>query len=142
MTSHEPRPKNEPFSVDPQSTGPGYVITDNEKLLGGLAYASQILIPGVMPAVLLISQETSKSKFLRYHAVHGLALLVATILYYIVAIIVNLIVSAFASCLLCLLWIAFLLPLPILLYYAIMAFQGKYTEIPWLTEFLRDNKWV
>ena len=142
MTSQDPRTRDEPFSIDPQNTGPGEIITENEKLLGGLAYASQILLPGVLPAVLLISKETSTSKFVRYHAVHGLALLVATILYYIVAIIVNVIVSAFASCLLCLLWIAFLLPLPVLLYYAVMAFQGKYAEIPWLTRFLSDNKWV
>lgn len=136
----------EPFGVDePQGAAQGAphsATTDNERLLAGLSYLSQIVVPAVLPVVLMLTDEVKKSDFVRFHAVHGLALFVASVIYSLVAVIVFVVLGAIAPALTCLTWILFLAPFAVLIYYGVLAFQGKRTEIPWLTQFLRDNNWL
>jgi uncharacterized membrane protein len=116
--------------------------SDNEKLLAGLAYLSQIFVPAVLPAILLLTDESKRSEFVKRHSVQSLALLVVAVVYEIVAAIVYAIGVAVAPCLTCLLWVLFILPVVPLGYYGVQAFQGKEAEIPWVTRFLRDNHWL
>ena len=131
----------EPFGVDePDSRPPS--MTDNERLLAGLSYLSQIVVPAVLPVILMLTDESKKSDFVRYHAIQGLALFVASVIYALAAVIALVIIVAIAPVLACVTWILFLVPFAVLIYYGILAFQGKRSEIPWLTQFLRDNNWL
>jgi len=70
-------------------------------------------------------------------------MLAASILYELVAAIVFTILTAItAGCLGCVLWVIFFVPLAPFVYYGVLAFQGKYVEIPYLTKFLKDNRWL
>ncbi len=111
----------------------------NDKLLAGLSYWTQVVLPAVLPAVLLLTGESKRSPFIGHHAIQSLALLVATVLYEIAAGIVFVVVSALIPCLACGVWLIFLLPLVPIVYYGWLAFQGQYVEIPYLTRFLKQN---
>jgi len=124
-----------PFSTEPP-------LTENEKLLAGLSWVSQVLVPGVLPVILLLTDESKRSAFVKRHAVQSLALMVAAVAYEIVAAIVFGIATAVVPCASCGLWVLFLLPLVPLVYYGIKAFQGQDVEIPYLSKLLRDNRWL
>jgi uncharacterized membrane protein len=139
-----PGSHTEPFAVDEGATsapaGPG--LTDNEKALAGLSYVSQLLLPAVMPVVLLLSDESKRSDYVRYHAVQSLGLLVAAVLYELAALIVVLIFAGIAPCLLALLWVLFFVPAVPIIYYGLKAFGGEMVGIPYLTDLLRKNGWL
>jgi uncharacterized membrane protein len=116
--------------------------SDNDKLLAGLAYVSQLVVPAVMPAILLFTDESKRSPFIKRHSVHSLALLAVTVVYEIVAAIVFAIASAVAACLSCGLWVLFLLPVVPFIYYGVKAFQGQDVEIPYVTPFLKGQNWL
>lgn len=130
-------PNESPFGVD-QPTAP----SDNDKVLAGLSYVSQIVLPVILPLVLLLSDEGKRSAFVRHHSVQSLALLVISILYEMVVGTVVLVIGAVVPCLLAILWVLFLVPLVPLVYYGWKAFQGEYVEMPWLTAFLKQNNWL
>ncbi|MHB9034842.1 MAG: DUF4870 domain-containing protein [Anaerolineae bacterium] len=130
-------PPNAPSNV-PINT----LIPSEDRLWAALAYWSQIILPGVMPAVLLLSDQTNKNKFVRYHAVHGLAFLILSIIYIIIVSILVVGTAAILPCTLCLSWLLFLLPIVPLTYYGIQAYGGKTAIVPWLTHFLKQNKLV
>ena len=136
----------EPFGLDDQEVTPAPPamppISENEKLLSGLSYVSQPFLPAVLPIVLLLTDEAKRSAFVKYHAVHSLALMIATVIFEIAATIIWVIGTAIAGALCCVLWAIFLVPLVPLIYYGIEAFQGKYVGIPYLTKLLKDNAWV
>jgi uncharacterized membrane protein len=132
---------NEPFGL--HETPPGAEVpSENDQILAGLAYASQIIVPALLPVIFLIYEETRNKTFLRYHSVQSLGLLVAAILYYIVAAVVYFLGSATIGCLACVLWLVFLVPAGAMLYYGWLAFRGRQEDVPWLTQFLRDNGWL
>ena len=128
---------NDPFRLEQPPA-----LSDNEKTLSGLAWVSQILLPAVLPAVLLLTDEGKRSAFIRHHSVHALAVLVVSIIYEIALGAVMLVVGLVVPCLLGLLWVLFFLPLVPFLYYGWQAFQGRQVEVPRLTVFLRDNRWL
>lgn len=140
--SPEQAPHDEPFGIDEPIAPRGPLANDTERLLASLAYVSQIIVPAVFPIVLLVSADTSKSRYLRYHAVQSLAVLVASIVYYLAATVVYALLSAILSCLGCALWVIFLVPTAAMGYCGYAAFRGDYVEIPWLTRFLRENAWL
>lgn len=111
-------------------------VTENERLLGGLCYVSQVLIPIVLPAIVLVTDEAKKSLYLRYHAVHSLALLALSILYGLVALFGVLLAMLVQVCLFCLAWVLFVPPVIVLGYYGWQAFSGRAPVIPWITETL------
>jgi uncharacterized membrane protein len=106
-------------------------ITENDKLMAALSYP----IP-IVAIVILLVQDMKNRPFQRYHAVQAIA---ANILLWIVISILSIIVTAI-SLGLCffgpgILWL-------LTLYWAYLAYQGQYFEIPWVTQFLKSQKWL
>jgi uncharacterized membrane protein len=121
----------------------------DDRLIALLSYATQILIPFVMPALVLLSESSKKRPYQRFHAVQSLALVaVLTVLAIFVAVgtavisIVPVIGWAVALLVGCLSPIAVLMAWFALVYYGYQAYQGKRFAIPGLTSFLRDQGWV
>jgi len=131
--SETPQNAQQPFSIDETpgtGTGAPAPVSDNDKMLAGLAY----LIPVIISGILLLSEDSKRKPFLRYHAVQSLGLAV--------------VVAAFEALLsvvaavICLAAVFYLLPLVPMVYYGIQAFQGKTFEIPYLTAFMKQNHWL
>jgi uncharacterized membrane protein len=146
MEDIEPVPESEeilePTSV-PAGAWPAEDATDNDRLMAGLAYASQAVVPLIVPAVMLLAEESKARPFQRFHAIQSLGFLVVEVIYEILAAIVYCGLSAVTGgCLACVLWLIFLLPAIPALYYAYQAYQGLYFKIPLLTDFLVQNKWL
>jgi len=117
--------------------------TDNDRLMSGLAYATQVIVPIVVPAVLLLAEESKKRPFQKFHAIQSLGFLVAAVIYEILAaILFTGLTIISAGCLGCILWILFLVPVVPALYYAWKAYKGLYFKIPFLTDFMVNSKWL
>jgi uncharacterized membrane protein len=112
-------------------------ITSDDKLWAALGYPIFII------ALVMLFVEGKKNRpFIKYHAVQALAL---NVVVWVVEIILGILSSALAavtlgiggviSCISPVLWLLLLWP-------AVLAFQGKYFEIPVITKFLRDQHWV
>jgi len=149
MSAKETNPQEVPASegvpetqiVVPAETSEG--VTDNDRLMAALAYATQVVIPIVIPSIMLLSEENKRRPFQKYHAVQSLGFLVAAVIYEVLATIVFTGFTVItAGCLACVLWVLFLLPAIPAAYYAYQAYQGAYFEIPLLTAFLVQNKWL
>jgi uncharacterized membrane protein len=116
------------------TTPPPGDITDNDKLMAALSY------PIPLVAIIILLAEDMKSRpFQRFHAVQALAV---DIVLGIAILLLGCILGALSF------WLggvcapgAILLGL-ITLYWAYEAYQGKYFELPWLTEFLRSQSWL
>ena len=118
-------------------------VADNDRLMAALAYATQVVIPIVIPAIMLLSEDNKRRVFQKYHAVQSLGFLVVAVVYEVLAAIVFTgLTVVTGGCLACVLWVLFLLPIIPALYYAYQAYQGLYFKIPLLTEFLVQNKWL
>jgi len=118
-------------------------VTDNDRLMAALAYASQVVVPVLVPAVMLLAEESKERAFQKYHAIQSLGFLVAAIIYQVLAAIVYCGLAAVTGgCLACVLWVIFLVPVAPAFYYAYQAYQGYYFKIPFLTDFLVNSKWL
>ncbi len=116
---------------NPQSGG----ITDNDRLLAALSYPIPILA-----VVILLVADMKSRPFQRYHAVQALAVNVAlwvimSVLGVILWAVTFWFVSGACSSTVGILWF-------LTLYFAYEAYQGKYFEIPYVTEFLRNQNWL
>ncbi len=117
--------------------------SDDDKLFAALSYASQIIVPILVPVVLLIAESSKQRQFQKYHAIHSLTLLAITVLYEIVAVLAYTLLGAITGgCVLCFLWPILLVPVVVFVYYAYEAYQGTYFEVPYLTKFLREQNWL
>jgi len=112
-------------------------ITSDDKLWAALGYPIFII------ALIMLFVEGKKDRpFIKYHAIQALALNVVVV---IVEILLGIITAALAavtlgiggvlSCIAPLVWLALIWP-------AILAYQGKYFEVPVVTKFLRDQHWI
>ena len=129
--------------AEPGGTWPAKDVTDSDRVMAALAYASQVFIPIVIPTIMLLAEESKERLFQKYHAVQSLGFLVVIVVYEVLAAIVFCGMSAVTGgCLACVLWVLFLLPVIPALYYAYRAYQGLYFDIPLLTKFLIQNKWL
>ncbi len=109
-------------------------ITDNDKLMAALSY------PIFIVAIIILLAEDMKARpFQKYHAVQALAVNVA--LWILVGVLgcilaaVSFFIGGVCGLAAPLLWL-------VTLYWAYEAYQGKYFEIPWLTEFLKSQNWL
>jgi uncharacterized membrane protein len=109
-------------------------ITDNDKLMAAISYP----IP-LVALIILIAEDMKNRPFQKFHAVQAIA---ANIVLWVAIVLLGCILGAvsFMFAGLCgtipiLLWF-------ITLYWAYEAYQGKYFEIPWLTEFLKGQNWL
>jgi uncharacterized membrane protein len=121
----------------------------DDRLIALLSYATQIIIPVIMPVIVLLSESSKKRPFQRYHAVQSLAFNVAfwgllvlagigTAVIQIIPVLGFLIGIMMA----CLVPIAWSLQALMLLYYGFQAYKGRRFAIPGLTSFLRDQNWL
>lgn len=116
------------------TTPPAGDVTDNDRLMAALSYP----IP-LVAIIILVAENMKIRPFQKYHAVQALAV---NIVLWIVIVLLGCILGVLSSFIggLCgaaigLLWL-------ITLYWAYEAYQGKYFELPWLTEFLRSQSWL
>ncbi len=113
-------------------------ISSDDKLWAALGYP----VP-VIALIMLFLEDKKKRAFIKFHAVHALVLIVGVIAVQIVfgilqAVLSSLnigIVGTVLGCVTPLVWLLLLWP-------AILAFQGKYFEIPVITKFVRGQHWV
>jgi uncharacterized membrane protein len=104
---------------------PSTDITSDDKLWAALGYPIFII------ALIMLFIEGKKDRpFIRYHAIQALAL---NVVLWVVVIILSFI--PVVGCITPFVWLLMLWP-------AVLAFQGKYFEIPVVTKFLRDQHWI
>lgn len=100
-------------------------ITPDDRLWAALGYP----IP-IIPIVVLLMEEKKNRPFIKFHAVQSLVLNVALyILMFILGVTVILAICA------PLLWLVTLWP-------AYDAYKGNYTELPVITDFIKNQGWV
>lgn len=129
-------------AIDPLADG-------DDRLIALLSYATQIVIPVIMPVIVLLSESSKKRPFQRYHAVQSLAftivfwslLVLAGIGTAVIQIVplIGFLIGLMMACLVPLAWFAQAL---MLLYYGFQAYKGRRFAIPGLTSFLRDQNWL
>lgn len=109
-------------------------ITDNDRLMAALSYP--IPIVGI---IILLAEEMKARPFQKYHAVQSLA---ANLALGVIIIVLACILAAISFFIGGLCGLAPLVLWFVLLYWAYEAYQGKYFEIKWLTEFLKKQNWL
>lgn len=114
-------------------------LTDTDRLMALLAY----IIGFIVPLIILLT-EAKNRPFQRYHAVQALALDVAWFVIFVALNVVVAIISAVtfglgALLLACLFPLAGLVAIVLFIYYAVLAYQGKYFDVPILTAFCRQR---
>ena len=104
-------------------------ITPNDRLMAALSYPIPILA-----VVILLVQEMKARAFQKYHAIQALAFaIVLGVALGIVRAILGLLKVGACGGFLSFLWLS-------TLYWAYLAYQGQYFEIPVLTQFLKRQK--
>ncbi|MGB8215546.1 MAG: DUF4870 domain-containing protein [Anaerolineales bacterium] len=100
-------------------------ITSDDKLWAALGYPIFII------ALIMLFVEGKKDRpFIKFHAVQALALNV--VLWVVILIISITVILAICDPVL---WLLMIWP-------AVLAYQGKYFEVPVLTKFLRGQHWI
>ena len=102
-------------------------ITSEDKLLAALGYP----IP-IIPVIMLLMEDKKDRAFILYHAVQSLVLNVVIWVLITVISIVTLGIGALCAWIL---WFVVLWP-------AIDSFNGNYTQLPVLTDFMKNQGWV
>lgn len=112
-------------------------INENDRLMAALSYP----IP-IIAIVILVSESNKQRPFQKYHAVQALGFWVALIIAEIVLFILSTIATVFTLgigglCFFCIpvLWLVSIWP-------AVEAYQGKYMELPVITDFIRNQGWI
>jgi uncharacterized membrane protein len=102
-------------------------ITSDDKLWAALGYPIFII------ALIMLFVEGKKDRpFIKFHAVQSLAF---NVVIWVVAIILSAVTLGFGAICVPVLWLVLLWP-------AIVSYQGKYVEIPVITNFIRKQHWV
>lgn len=100
-------------------------LTSDDKLWAALGYPISPL------AIIALLMEDKKARpFIKYHAVQSIALNI--VLYILITIAIMTVVGAICAPLF---WLVVLWP-------AYAAYQGKYLEIPVITNFLKKQNWI
>ena len=112
-------------------------ITSDDRLWAALGYPI-----GLIALIMLFVEGKKDRPFIKFHAVQALVLTVA---YIVIAIVIGVLRVVFdrltmglcglVGCLVPILWLALFWP-------AVLAYQGKYFDIPLITGFIRDQHWV
>ena len=101
-------------------------ITDDDKLWSLLSW-----ITGIVAVIVLFMEDKKSRPFVKYNAV--MALVVVVVLSVLVAVI-----SAITCGIGAVTAIAYVYPI----YLGIQAYQGKWVEVPWLTDFVQQQGWA
>ena len=117
---------------------PTAAVSENDKLMALLAYVFSPLTAGIF----LLLDSTKQSPFLMFHSKQALGIGAANIIISILITIVGTVLATVTCGLGCLLN---LIPLAIWvmqIYYGIQAYNGKYFDIPYLSQFMRQQGWL
>ena len=135
----------EPFNeadqpVEFAGVTPQEEVSDQDKLMGLLAYVITIIVP----LIILLSETGKKRPFQRYHAVHsliisGIILIFGLVIICPITVGVSLISAGIGSC--CTVPFG-LIPYIIGVVYGIQAYGGRYVEIPLVTNLAKSQGWV
>jgi uncharacterized membrane protein len=101
-------------------------ISDDDKLWALLGW-----ITGVVALIALFMEDKKQRPFIKYNAVMALAVIV------VLAVLVS-IISAITCGIGAVTALAFIYPI----YLGIQAYQGKWVEVPWLTDFVKQQGWA
>ncbi len=102
-------------------------VTSDDKLWAALGY------PIALVAIIVLFMEDKKARpFIKFHAVQSLALNVA---FFVVATILSVVTFGFGGLCVPLIWLVFL-------YWAYLAYQGQMFEVPFVTNFIKNQGWV
>jgi uncharacterized membrane protein len=121
-------------------------ITDNDKLMSLLSYVIWLIVP----LVVLLSESGKTRAFQKYHAIQSLGVLVVAIIFDVVVSLCGCLGSAVLAAVtaglgslltVCVPFLGFV-PWAVSIYYGIQAYQGKYVEIPYLTNFMVQQGWL
>jgi len=102
-------------------------ITSDDKLWAALGYPIALIA-----LIMLLMEDKKKRPFIKFHAVQSLAL---NVVIWIILVIFTAVTLGFGGFCMPVVWLAFLWP-------AYEAYNGKYLEIPVVTDFLRKQNWV
>jgi uncharacterized membrane protein len=101
-------------------------ITDDDKLWALLSW-----ITGIAAIIALLMEDKKNRAFIRYNAVVSLVVLV------VLTVLVS-IISAITCGIGAVTVLAYIYPI----YLGIMAFQGKWVTVPWVTDFVKKQGWA
>jgi uncharacterized membrane protein len=102
-------------------------ITDNDKLMAALSY------PIVIVAIVILLAESMKVRpFQKFHAVQAL---VFNVILWVVFFVFSFVTVGFGAICFPVFWLVTLWP-------AYKAYQGEYMEMPFLTDFIKNQGWV
>ncbi|MEZ4523852.1 MAG: hypothetical protein R3A46_19780 [Thermomicrobiales bacterium] len=125
----------------PPASGPSpehFTLDSNDRMLAALGYV--FLIVAIVVALM---NETKSKPLLKDHAVQGIGFGVASFAYFTVAGVIYLCLTiATLGILGLVLWVLFLVPTPIGLYFGYMAYTNDgLVEIPLLTDLMAEQGW-
>jgi uncharacterized membrane protein len=101
-------------------------ISDDDKLWALLGW-----ITGVVALIALFMEDKKTRPFVKYNAVMALAVLV------VISVLVS-IISAITCGIGVVTALAYIYPI----YLGIQSYQGKWVEVPWLTDFVKKQGWA
>lgn len=102
-------------------------VTSDDKLWAAIGYPIPIL-----PIIVLLMEDKKNRPFLRFHAIQSLIL---NVVIYIAIAILTAVTFGFGGLCAPLVWLVTLWP-------AWDSYQGKYTQIPGITDFIKNRGWV
>lgn len=105
-------------------------INDNDKLMAALSYP----IP-IVAIVILLSETNKERSFQKFHAVQALAFWVVLTVIGMGVCILSIVTLGIGAICFPILWLVSLWP-------AYESYQGKYMELPVITDFIRNQGWV
>jgi uncharacterized membrane protein len=102
-------------------------ITNDDKLWAALGYP----IP-LIPIIVLLMEDKKERPFIKFHAVQSLAFNIAL---WVIIFIISAVTLGFGAICAPVLWLITLWP-------AYDSYQGNYTEIPVITNFIKNQGWT
>ncbi len=102
-------------------------ITNDDKIWAAIGYP----IP-IIALIALLMEEKKARPFIKFHAVQSIAF---NIVLWILIVVVSTVTLGFGAFCAPLLWLATLWP-------AIDSYKGNYTEVPVITNFIRNQGWA
>jgi uncharacterized membrane protein len=103
-------------------------ITDDDKLW---ALLSWIFSP-IVPIIVLLMEDKKARPFIKYNAVHALAVGIAVIVLYSIISAVTLGLGCFIG------WLPYIYQI----YLGIQAYNGKWVNVPVITDFVKSQGWI
>jgi uncharacterized membrane protein len=119
-------------------TMPGGELTDQDKLMAALSYP----IP-IVALIILLVEDMKNRPFQKFHAVQALAINIALwVIVFILSCVLGTVVGLLTLGVGSLCGLVPLLLWFVTLYWAYLAYQGQYFDIPVITDFIKGQGWV